>query len=51
MPEQCPYCGVRAKRRKTCGDPGCQYKHHLAQEREYFNKYLRKTERRVRVDS
>ena len=48
MPEQCPYCGVKPKIRKTCGHPECQYKHHIAQERKYYDKFLRKTERRVK---
>ena len=47
MPEQCPYCGVRPKIKKTCGHPECQHKHHIAQERIYFDKNLRKTERRI----
>ncbi|MBU1051085.1 MAG: hypothetical protein KJ718_00835 [Nanoarchaeota archaeon] len=42
----CPYCGKMAKnKRKTCGRPLCQYKHHLKSVRDYWNKYHRKTNR------
>jgi len=43
----CPYCKIRPKKRKTCGHPECQHQHHIAQERKYFDKYLRKTDRRI----
>jgi len=45
--EQCPYCKVRPKRRKTCGAPECQHRYHVEQERKYYDKYLRKTGRRI----
>jgi len=45
----CPYCNKRPKLKKTCGHPECQYKHHQQHHRAYFDKYYRKTDRRVSV--
>lgn len=39
----CPYCKKRPIKRKTCGNPKCQYKHHIYQLRQYN---VRKTERK-----
>jgi len=43
----CPYCNKRPKIKKTCGDPECQYKHHNKHQYKYFDKFNRKTERKV----
>ncbi len=45
----CPYCNKRPKLKKTCGHPECQHKHHNKQQREYFDRYYRKTDRKVSV--
>jgi hypothetical protein len=41
----CPICKLRPLRRKTCGDPVCQYRHHLLVCRGYWDKFHRKTKR------
>jgi len=45
----CPYCKKRQKIKKTCGHPECQYKHHYKSHKAYFDKYYRKTDRRVSI--
>lgn len=46
----CPYCEIKPtlKGRKTCGDPVCQHKRKIENNRGYFNTYLRKTPRKNR---
>ncbi len=43
----CPYCNKRPKLKKTCGHPDCQHKHYIAMRRQYFERFERKTDRRV----
>lgn len=43
----CPYCNERPKIKETCGEPECQHARKLEQGRKYFNKFIRKTDRRV----
>ena len=45
----CPYCNKRPKIKKTCGAPECQHQRELEYGRKYFDKFLRKTERRQSV--
>jgi hypothetical protein len=47
----CPYCKIRPKLKgkKTCGVPECQHKRELEYSRKYFDKFIRKTDRRVSV--
>lgn len=41
----CPYCQERKIKKKTCGDPVCQYHHHIKVLRDYWDKHYRKTDR------
>jgi hypothetical protein len=45
----CPYCKIRPKFKATCKDPVCQHKHRLAYRRKYFERFERKTGRRISV--
>lgn len=47
----CPYCKIRPKLkgRKTCAVSECQHKRELEYGRKYFDKFIRKTDRRVSV--
>jgi len=47
----CPYCKkeeVPSDGRRTCGSLKCRYMRQLEYSREYFEKYLRKTPRKVK---
>lgn len=43
----CPYCKKRPLIKKTCGLPECQVAHKRMINRFYFDKFIRKTDRRV----
>jgi hypothetical protein len=45
----CPYCKIRPKKKATCEEPECQHKHRIGYRRKYFDKFERKTPRRVSV--
>jgi hypothetical protein len=47
MTSLCPYCNKRKKIKKTCGHPECQHKHHYQLQKASFDKFYRKTDRRV----
>lgn len=40
----CPYCKKRKIKKKTCGHPECQFKHHIKLLRERWDTHYRKTE-------
>lgn len=45
----CPHCKIRPKLKgkKTCGVPECQHARYIVSRRKYFDKFERKTDRRV----
>lgn len=44
--EMCPYCLKRETKKRTCGRPECQYKHHICTMR---NRRMTKQTRSTRI--
>jgi hypothetical protein len=38
MPNLCPYCRIRHKKRSTCGHPDCQYQHNIRRGHAHWQK-------------